>query len=136
MQIFTSACNISEGFEAFASEVKRWPENCSLHYRKAIARKSFSVHPEQTLKAQKPEEKVKGLQPVLIEHRSQEEFLTYTMIWDNAYYEHIWRRLCPCAGLTEDERKPKLLFETFCPFIQLCGATIALQKEKEIFATL
>lgn len=131
MQIFTLACNISEGFEAFAWEVKRWCENCSLHYRKAIARASFSIHPKQTSKAQKPEEKVEGHEPVFIQQRFQEDFLTYTMIWDNAYYEHVWRRLCTCAGLIEDERKPKLLYETFCPFIQLCGATIALQKEKE-----
>lgn len=89
MQIFTSACNIWEGFEAFASEVKRWPENGSFHYKKAVAGKSFSIHSEQTSKSQKPEEKVKGLQPVFIEHSSQEDFLTYTMIWDNTYDDCI-----------------------------------------------
>ena len=70
MQIFTSACNICGDFEAFASEVKGWPENCSFHCRKAVAGKGFSLHPEQISNTQKAEEKVSGLQTVFIEHSS------------------------------------------------------------------
>lgn len=40
------------------------------------------------------------------------------------------------AGLTEGERIPKLLHETICPSIQLCGATVVPQKAEESFAVL